>query len=815
MSDVLQDVLTPGVARALSFGLPDLDAASGGLLPGRLAVVAAAPGAGGSLLAAAAARHSALTRGLPVLYAASGLTRTDVASRIVAAEAGADYRRLRAGMLSDHERVAVAEASARLAAVALHIDDGTGLSAQAIAETAPYIDNLALVVVDRLQRTGDPLVPLSGDTLPTAARTLARLARTLRLPVLAVLDTDDPHVVHTLDSDTVLTLTRDADRAQVTVAERDFGPLVSVALRADLPHARFADASGAQITSSTATSSSTAGLAEPATPAPAETELIGAALPFVSGACTGLPPRLTSALAALRDEAAERAGPAHVIDGRTGRYPGALPALRRALVELAARTAGLPDSAEGRRLAAALREFAVAYGPAAHRAPIVQTSPASGVAVPEAAEIEIADAIGSFAGVAHVGLSARAGAALHTSPTAGASGDTTAPLPAQATTAELAAKGVPLPATPEGVRLNACASGDDPAPATPDHSSEPAVALAPGSPADPAGPGQGAGGGARDYGYYLGMISTAVGRALEKAGGDVEAATAALMKKAIPDAMALFHATRVGATYAHTVYPDTLEFLRKKTQKTTDQVWEGRHQWRNPEIKAAVRNGTQNPLDITALDMNASFLSAFKTHLPIGRLEHDPQGGFDRKRSGIYRLTPPAWRHPYLPNPVGNRQEPGPVLLDDATVRLLIRCARLGLCEAPHITEAWTSGSTESLLEKFRRVLTAARKTAIITGDRVTEEYVKSMYSKFTSTIGESSANRDLRRPEWMHIIRSQAFANLWWKAHKIHAAGLTVVQVSGTDELHVAGDWKTIFSEGRMTDEVKEKRRYTIGTAS
>ncbi|MFI0875120.1 acyltransferase [Streptomyces parvus] len=91
-------------------------------------------------------------------------------------------------------------------------------------------------------------------------------------------------------------------------------------------------------------------------------------------------------------------------------------------------------------------------------------------------------------------------------------------------------------------------------------------------------------------------------------------------------------------------------------------------------------------------------------------------------------------------------------------------------------------------------------------------EYVKSMYSKFVSTVGESTANRDIRRPDWMHIIRSQAFANLWLKAYKAHSAGLTVVEMSGTDELHVAGDWRQVFPEGRDLAQVKAKSIYTLG---
>ncbi|MFD0123012.1 acyltransferase [Streptomyces virginiae] len=49
-------------------------------------------------------------------------------------------------------------------------------------------------------------------------------------------------------------------------------------------------------------------------------------------------------------------------------------------------------------------------------------------------------------------------------------------------------------------------------------------------------------------------------------------------------------------------------------------------------------------------------------------------------------------------------------------------------------------------------------------------------------------------------------------KANKIHKAGLQVVEISGTDELHVIGDWRQVFAEGRDLNQVKEKSTYTLG---
>ncbi|MFJ6773928.1 hypothetical protein ACIQOV_23750 [Kitasatospora sp. NPDC091257] len=325
----------------------------------------------------------------------------------------------------------------------------------------------------------------------------------------------------------------------------------------------------------------------------------------------------------------------------------------------------------------------------------------------------------------------------------------------------------------------------------------------------------------RPLAFYLDMITSAVEEALEEHGGDTEAATAALEKKAIPNGMDLFDKTRVGAVYEHTVYPERLEFLSKKSRNGADDIWEGRHKWENAPLMAALKAGTLAEIAVDVLDTNAAYCSALKTHLPIGALQHRPDGGWDPKRAGIYLLPKrPAWDHPHLPDPIGNRHEAGPVLLDEATVRLLIRCHKLGLTEAPHITEAWTSGATEGMLEKFRRVLTQARENAIHDGDTVTEKYVKAIYAKFASTIGESAFNRDLRRPDWMHIIRSQAFANLWYKSQRAHKAGLTIVALRGTDELHITGgEWRKasggVFEEGRLTTQMKLKDQYTLPRTS
>ncbi|WP_127469608.1 helix-turn-helix transcriptional regulator [Streptomyces sp. B27] len=305
----------------------------------------------------------------------------------------------------------------------------------------------------------------------------------------------------------------------------------------------------------------------------------------------------------------------------------------------------------------------------------------------------------------------------------------------------------------------------------------------------------------------MGLIRGAVEQEAERAGGDEDAALKALTARAIPDAMHLFDQTRATARYEYTAYPALPDILHKPSKKEPDQIWEARPNYTNPaySMRAAERD-----VKVTALDVNAAYLSALKVWLPIGKLEHTSgSDGVGPKRSGVHLVTPAEWPHPHLPSPLGDRDEPGALWITDATLRLLLRLSgpKWGLTQAPTVHESWTSGATENFLDALRKLLVAARSEAIKAGDRLLLEYVKAMYSKFVSTMGESQHNREMVRPDWMHNIHSQAYALHCGRAYKAHQAGLDVVALKNTDELHVTGDWRQVFTEGRGVSELKIKQ--------
>jgi replicative DNA helicase len=223
------------------FGIPALDEALGGLAPGAVTLLAGPPETGVSLLAGAAARMTALHELRPVLYGACGVRRGDLVLRMAAAESqpGTSYADLRAGRLPAQEARRALEVLKEGGGL-LHIDDGEGLDAAALAAHARAVKP-DLVVVDRLHHLDDPGRPLSGPHLPSQMRQLAALACELDVPVLAVLDTDEEQEAAGLDPEVTIRLTTVAwppGHIQALITERDMGQLACVTMALDGDQAR-------------------------------------------------------------------------------------------------------------------------------------------------------------------------------------------------------------------------------------------------------------------------------------------------------------------------------------------------------------------------------------------------------------------------------------------------------------------------------------------------------------------------------------------------------------------------------------------------
>jgi hypothetical protein len=113
------------------------------------------------------------------------------------------------------------------------------------------------------------------------------------------------------------------------------------------------------------------------------------------------------------------------------------------------------------------------------------------------------------------------------------------------------------------------------------------------------------------------LIGQAVAAALDAPGGDLEAATAALVRRAIPDAMALLDSTRKGGRYDIVAHPRIPDVPRKQTARGADQIWEARPKWTRPGLPPGAH-------EVTALDVNGAYLSALKATCPSGSWSNPP-----------------------------------------------------------------------------------------------------------------------------------------------------------------------------------------------
>lgn len=232
------------------------------------------------------------------------------------------------------------------------------------------------------------------------------------------------------------------------------------------------------------------------------------------------------------------------------------------------------------------------------------------------------------------------------------------------------------------------------------------------------------------------------------------------------------------------------------------EVWEGRNKWEQP-----VPDGTA----LVRLDKGAAYLSAVNTRLPVGPLKEDPDPD-DAYRSGRagYHLVDVPEQSLLCGGPFHTRLDKGQVWITTPTLKQLLGYR----ADLVTIHRSFTGPATEVLLRPWAEALKQTRAEALRTGNGALYNFVKSCYSLPIATMGESSKNWEIRRPDWMHIIRAQAYALLWRKAVQAQMNGCTVVKVGNTDEIWLVDDIHVAqnFKIGRGLGEWSVKHRWIAG---
>jgi replicative DNA helicase len=250
----------------LKTGYGDLDRIVDGLMPGTLNVLAARPSMGKTALALNLLRNVGRDKS-QCLFISLEQPQLEIAERLLALESEVGIRGMRNGELMEAEQWSLSEASQRLSAMTIQIDDRswqTPTKIGAVARLHKRRHGLGLLVIDYLQLIEpDDVRQPREQQVATATRRLKCLAKDLDVPILLLaqlnrqVDNRDDKAPKLADLRESGAIEQDADQvwfvwrpevyehgkeagvAYVKVAKNRNGPLGTVKFAFRAPYFRF------------------------------------------------------------------------------------------------------------------------------------------------------------------------------------------------------------------------------------------------------------------------------------------------------------------------------------------------------------------------------------------------------------------------------------------------------------------------------------------------------------------------------------------------------------------------------------------------
>lgn len=172
-------------------GFRGLDDMTGGLHHGELIIVAARPSMGKTAFAMNVAEAVSFGQRVPVLFVSLEMSALELTDRLLCSVARVSGHRVRAGSISQEDRIKLVTKAAELSEAPLYVDDSPSRTVTEIAAAARRIKrrlgNLGLIVIDYLQliepdNSSDP----RQEQVAKIARRLKGMARELKVPVMCL-----------------------------------------------------------------------------------------------------------------------------------------------------------------------------------------------------------------------------------------------------------------------------------------------------------------------------------------------------------------------------------------------------------------------------------------------------------------------------------------------------------------------------------------------------------------------------------------------------------------------------------------------------
>ncbi|MFC3689107.1 replicative DNA helicase [Aquipuribacter hungaricus] len=198
LSEVMQDTVTeleemearPEGLNGVPTGFRELDALTNGLHPGQMIVIAARPAVGKSTLGLDIARSAAIHHHMATVIFSLEMSRTEITTRLISAEAGIKLQALRNGRLQDTDWQKIARVLGQTNDAPLFIDDSPNMTLPEIRAKCRRLKqqhDLKLVVLDYLQlMSSGKRVESRQQEVSEFSRALKLLAKELEVPVIAI-----------------------------------------------------------------------------------------------------------------------------------------------------------------------------------------------------------------------------------------------------------------------------------------------------------------------------------------------------------------------------------------------------------------------------------------------------------------------------------------------------------------------------------------------------------------------------------------------------------------------------------------------------
>jgi replicative DNA helicase len=194
MGDVLDEIEAIGRRDAGLYGVPtgfaDLDELTNGLHSGQMVIVAARPAMGKSTLALDLCRAASIKNNLTSVFFSLEMTRSEIAMRMLSAEAQVPLNHIRTGKMGDTEWQKLARRMSEVTEAPMFIDDSPNMTMMEIRAKARRLKqrhDLRLVVIDYMQlMTSGRKVESRQLEVSEFSRQIKLLAKELDVPIVAL-----------------------------------------------------------------------------------------------------------------------------------------------------------------------------------------------------------------------------------------------------------------------------------------------------------------------------------------------------------------------------------------------------------------------------------------------------------------------------------------------------------------------------------------------------------------------------------------------------------------------------------------------------